>query len=222
MLIDQLFFLRRVGFTSFLLRADQDHFKAVAKLRTFSDAYQGAADNPLPAFRRQAATECTRVGRARQMSHAQTAEPRVYFVGAGPGAADLLTLRAVRVLARGDYVLHDALVEASVLELAPRAQRIAVGKRAQRPSTAQRFINKTLVDCARKASCVVRLKGGDPSVFGRLDEEMQALRAAGIAFEVVPGITAASAGSGRVARLSDFARCRPRGNVSDTLRVRRA
>lgn len=119
--------------------------------------------------------------------------PRVYFVGAGPGAADLLTLRAVRVLARADFVLHDALVEASVLDLASRATRIAVGKRAQRPSTAQRFINKTLVDCARKASCVVRLKGGDPSIFGRLDEEMQALRLAGIQFEVVPGITAASA-----------------------------
>ena len=127
------------------------------------------------------------------MSQPNTAKPRVYFVGAGPGAADLLTLRAVRVLTRAEFVLHDALVEASVLVLAPHAQRIAVGKRAQRPSTAQRFINKMLVDCARKASCVVRLKGGDPSVFGRLDEEMQALRAAGIAFEVVPGITAASA-----------------------------
>lgn len=120
-------------------------------------------------------------------------ESRVYFVGAGPGAADLLTLRAVRTLARAEFVLHDALVESAVLELAPRAARIAVGKRAHQPSTAQRFINKTLVDCARKASCVVRLKGGDPSIFGRLDEEMQALRAAGVAFEVVPGITAASA-----------------------------
>ena len=127
------------------------------------------------------------------MSPSQTPEPRVYFVGAGPGAVDLLTVRAARVLANAEYVLHDALVEAAVLELAPRAQRIAVGKRAQRASTAQRFINKTLVDCARKSSQVVRLKGGDPSVFGRLDEEMQALRAAGISFEVVPGITAASA-----------------------------
>ncbi len=120
-------------------------------------------------------------------------EPRVYFVGAGPGAADLLTLRAVRILARADVVLHDALVDPVVLELAPRAACIAVGKRAHQPSTAQRFINKTLVDCARKASCVVRLKGGDPSIFGRLDEEMQALHAAEIGFEVVPGITAASA-----------------------------
>jgi uroporphyrin-III C-methyltransferase len=127
------------------------------------------------------------------MTEAHTAEPRVYFVGAGPGAADLLTLRAVRVLARAEFVLHDALVDEAVLALASQARLIPVGKRAHSPSTAQRFINKTLVDCARKVSCVVRLKGGDPSIFGRLDEEMQALRAAGISFEVVPGITAASA-----------------------------
>lgn len=119
--------------------------------------------------------------------------PRVHFVGAGPGAIDLLTLRAARILAQADVVLHDALVEPAVLALADQAHLIAVGKRAHQPSTAQRFINKTLVDCAHKASCVVRLKGGDPSIFGRLDEEMQALRDAGIAFEVVPGITAASA-----------------------------
>ena len=146
-----------------------------------------------------------------------TTEPRVYFVGAGPGAADLLTVRAVRVLARAEFVLHDALVETSALELAPHAKRIAVGKRAQRPSTAQRFINKTLVDCARKASCVVRLKGGDPSIFGRLDEEMQALRAAGIAFEVVPGNHRGERCSRRVAGFADFARCRARGDVSDAL-----
>jgi uroporphyrin-III C-methyltransferase len=127
------------------------------------------------------------------MTEAHTAEPRVHFVGAGPGAADLLTLRAVRVLARAEFVLHDALVDEAVLALASQARLIPVGKRAHSPSTAQRFINKTLVDCGRKASCVVRLKGGDPSIFGRLDEEMQALRAAGISFEVVPGITAASA-----------------------------
>lgn len=127
------------------------------------------------------------------MTEAHTAEPRVYFVGAGPGADDLLTLRAVRVLGRADVVLHDALVDEAVLALASQARLIAVGKRAHSPSTAQLFINKTLIDCARKASCVVRLKGGDPSIFGRLDEEMQALRAAGISFEIVPGITAASA-----------------------------
>jgi uroporphyrin-III C-methyltransferase len=120
-------------------------------------------------------------------------EPRVYFVGAGPGTADLLTVRASHLLARADVVLHDALVDKTVLALADKARHVAVGKRAHQPSTAQRFINKALVDYARKVSCVVRLKGGDPAIFGRLDEEMQALRSAGIAFEVVPGITAASA-----------------------------
>lgn len=127
------------------------------------------------------------------MSELHTAEPRVYFVGAGPGAADLLTLRAVKILSRADVVLHDALVDEAVLALARQARLIPVGKRAHSPSTAQRFINKTLIECGRKASCVVRLKGGDPAIFGRLDEEMQALRTAGIPFEVVPGITAASA-----------------------------
>ena len=127
------------------------------------------------------------------MSERHAPKPRVYFIGAGPGAADLLTLRAARVLARADVVLHDALVDPGTLALAGQARLVAVGKRAHSPSTAQLFINKTLVDCARKAACVVRLKGGDPSIFGRLDEEMQALRAAGIEFEVVPGITAASA-----------------------------
>ena len=118
---------------------------------------------------------------------------RVYFVGAGPGAADLLTVRAAQLLARADVVLHDALVDQTVLALASQARLIPVGKRAHSPSTEQRFINKALVDYARTMKVVVRLKGGDPSIFGRLDEEMQALRAAGVAFEVVPGITAASA-----------------------------
>ena len=117
----------------------------------------------------------------------------VYLVGAGPGAADLLTLRAARLLAEADVVLHDALVGADVLALATRARLIPVGKRAHRPSTAQRFIDRQLVDCARRYRTVVRLKGGDPMLFGRADEEMRALRAAGIAFEVVPGVSAAFA-----------------------------
>lgn len=123
---------------------------------------------------------------------------RVYLVGAGPGAADLLTLKAARLLAEAEVVLHDALVSEEVLALAPQAVRIAVGKRACRPSTAQRFINKQLVDAAQKYQVVVRLKGGDPMLFGRAEEEMAALEAAGIAFEVVPGITAAFAASAQL------------------------
>ena len=120
---------------------------------------------------------------------------RVYLVGAGPGAPDLITLRAAEVLKRADIVFHDALVHSEVLALASRADKIAVGKRCGRFATAQQFINKRLVDAARKHRVVVRLKGGDPMLFGRAQEEIAALRAAGVEYEVVPGVTAALAAS---------------------------
>jgi uroporphyrin-III C-methyltransferase len=119
----------------------------------------------------------------------------VYLVGAGPGAPDLLTLRAARLLEQADIVFHDALVHPETLSLASRAEKVAVGKRCGKHSTAQKFINKRLVDAAGKYSIVVRLKGGDPMLFGRAQEEIAALEAAGIAFEVVPGVTAALAAS---------------------------
>ena len=119
----------------------------------------------------------------------------VYLVGAGPGAPDLLTLRAARLLAEADIVLHDALVHADTIALATRAIKVPVGKRHGRLSSAQHFINKRLVDAAREHRIVVRLKGGDPLLFGRAQEEIDALRAAGISFEVVPGVTAALAAS---------------------------
>ena len=118
---------------------------------------------------------------------------KVYLIGAGPGAADLLTVRAVRVLAQADVVFHDALVEDDVLDLAPRAELIAVGKRCGAHATSQRFINKRLVDAAARHAVVVRLKGGDPMLFGRAQEEIDALQAAGVDVEVVPGVTAALA-----------------------------
>lgn len=118
---------------------------------------------------------------------------KVYLVGAGPGAADLLTVRAARLLASADVVLHDALVGDEVLSLAPRAHKIAVGKRCGAHSTSQRFIDKRLVDAAKRSKVVVRLKGGDPMLFGRAHEELDALAAAGIECEVVPGVTAALA-----------------------------
>lgn len=117
----------------------------------------------------------------------------VYLVGAGPGAPDLLTLRAAEILKRADIVFHDALVDRAVLSLAARAEMIAVGKRCGRHATAQQFINKRLADAARKHAVVVRLKGGDPMLFGRAQEEIAALKAAGVPFEVVPGVTAALA-----------------------------
>src|SRR5438045_121829 len=119
----------------------------------------------------------------------------VYLVGAGPGAVDLLTLRAARLLAEADIVFHDALVPAPILTLAARAEKVGVGKRCGRHLTAQRFINKRLVDAARQHRIVVRLKGGDPLLFGRAQEEIDYLRAHGIAVEIVPGVTAAFAAS---------------------------
>ena len=118
---------------------------------------------------------------------------KVYLIGAGPGAQDLMTLRGARLLAQADVVLHDALVTDEMLELCPQAEKILVGKRCGQLSTAQQFINKQLVDNAKKHAIVVRLKGGDPMLFGRADEELRALEEAGIAVEVVPGITTALA-----------------------------
>jgi len=120
---------------------------------------------------------------------------RVVLVGAGPGAPDLLTLRAARVLAAADIVFHDALVHPDTVALAVNAEKIAVGKRCGRHSTAQRFINKRLIDAARRQSLVVRLKGGDPMIFGRAHEEIDALVQAGIPVDVVPGVSAAFAAS---------------------------
>jgi uroporphyrin-III C-methyltransferase len=118
---------------------------------------------------------------------------RVIFIGAGPGAADLITVRGARRLAQADVVLFDALTDPALRELAPQAQWIDVGKRGFCDSTGQASIDALLVRCAREHALVVRLKGGDPSVFGRLEEELQALAAAGIPCEVVPGVTAAIA-----------------------------
>ncbi|HEY2865096.1 MAG TPA: uroporphyrinogen-III C-methyltransferase [Casimicrobiaceae bacterium] len=119
----------------------------------------------------------------------------VYLVGAGPGAPDLLTLRAARLLAQADIVFYDALVHPEIVALATHARKIAVGKRCGKHSTAQLFINKRLIDAAAVHSVVVRLKGGDPMLFGRAQEEIAALEAAGVRCEVVPGITAALAAS---------------------------
>ncbi len=125
---------------------------------------------------------------------------RVYFVGAGPGAADLITVRGARVLGEAGVVLADALADPALRALAPQAAWIDVGKRGFADSTRQATINALLVEHARKAAIVVRLKGGDPSVFGRLEEELEALAAAGIDCEVVPGVTAALAAAAAVRR----------------------
>jgi len=118
----------------------------------------------------------------------------VYLVGAGPGDPELLTLRAARLLATADVVLHDDLVPDALLAVVnPHALVTSVGKRCGHPRITQSGIHALLIDSARKNLSVVRLKSGDPLIFGRAGEELQALREAGIALEVVPGITAAAA-----------------------------
>ncbi len=118
----------------------------------------------------------------------------VHLVGAGPGAADLVSLRGLRLLGEADVIVHDRLGTTEVLDLARRdADRIDVGKTQGNHTMPQRDINALLIDLARKGRRVVRLKGGDPFIFGRGGEEIEALAAAGIAYEIVPGITAALA-----------------------------
>ncbi len=113
----------------------------------------------------------------------------VSLVGAGPGDPALLTRRAASRLRHADLVLYDALVDGRVLALARRAQRFFVGKRAGRHALSQRDIHAVMIRAARRRRRIVRLKGGDPFVFGRGGEEAEALREAGVAFEIVPGVT---------------------------------
>ena len=118
---------------------------------------------------------------------------KVYLVGAGPGDPELWTVRAVRRIEQADLVLYDALVDAGALRRMTGAQCFCVGKRARRDSVPQAAIHRLMIGAARRGKRVVRLKGGDPFVFGRGGEEALALAMAGIAFEVVPGVTTAVA-----------------------------
>lgn len=118
----------------------------------------------------------------------------IYLVGAGPGDPDLLTMKATRLLATADIVLNDDLVPPAILALAnPRALTVSVGKRCGEKKITQEQINQLMIEKAAQGLMVVRLKSGDPLVFGRAAEEIDALRAANIDFEIVPGITAAFA-----------------------------
>jgi uroporphyrin-III C-methyltransferase/precorrin-2 dehydrogenase/sirohydrochlorin ferrochelatase len=137
-----------------------------------------------------------------QREHTATAVParesrepgKVYFVGAGPGDPDLLTRKAHRILSQAEVVLHDALVAPEILLLPPATALILdVGKRCGQRSTAQQEIHTLMIERARAGRSVVRLQGGDPLIFGRAGEEIAALREAGIPFEIIPGVTSASA-----------------------------
>jgi uroporphyrin-III C-methyltransferase len=125
---------------------------------------------------------------------------RIVFVGAGPGRADLITLRGAQALRDADVVLVDALTDPALRELAPNAQWVNVGKRGYRDSTGQEAILALLLEHAGRSPTVVRLKGGDPSLFGRLEEELAAVQAAGHEAEVVPGVTAALAAAAATQR----------------------
>ncbi|HEX6706018.1 MAG TPA: uroporphyrinogen-III C-methyltransferase [Albitalea sp.] len=124
----------------------------------------------------------------------------VVFIGAGPGSADLITLRGARRLAQADVVLYDALTDPALRALAPHARWVHVGKRGFADSTGQATINALMVKHAGEVDVVVRLKGGDPSIFGRLEEELDALSEAAIECEVVPGVTAAIAAAAATQR----------------------
>ncbi len=123
-----------------------------------------------------------------------TAPPKVFLVGAGPGDPELITLKAARLIKAADVILYDSLVDRRILALGrARTRRIDVGKRCGKHSASQQAICDLLVEEALAGNMVVRLKGGDPTVFGRATEEMAALSAHGIAYELVPGVTAATA-----------------------------
>jgi uroporphyrin-III C-methyltransferase/precorrin-2 dehydrogenase/sirohydrochlorin ferrochelatase len=167
------------------------------KLRASSDPKENFEENKAILHRLANAGMFSRFVRSRARKSASTkaghrSAGTVYLVGAGPGDPELLTVKATRLLAAADIVLHDSLVSAEILALiSPCAEIIDVGKRAGRKLLTQDEINSLLVSYAESRTTVVRLKGGDPSMFGRAGEELEALRRANIPHEVVPGISAA-------------------------------
>ncbi|CAH0340704.1 Siroheme synthase [Rhizobium sp. CECT 9324] len=199
-----------------MIRADIDRLlpRSLGKLGRLANAYRGAVDRLVPrgAPRRlfwrdffkgkvADAVEAGELSHARRQATrllrdtaASKVEGRVFLVGAGPGAEDLLTLRAHRLMMECDVIVYDALVPREVVDMGRRdADRIPVGKRKGCHSKSQGEINDLLVELGREGKRVVRLKSGDPLIFGRAGEEMAALRHAGIPYEIVPGVTSAFA-----------------------------
>ncbi|WP_254452354.1 uroporphyrinogen-III C-methyltransferase [Roseicella sp. DB1501] len=166
----------------------------LAGVRLCVVALEGAAGEAVAAMARAAGVLVNAVAAPPRAHHG-----RASLVGAGPGDPALLTVKAVRALETADVVLYDKLIDPRLLDLAPaRARRIDVGKRCGRHAMSQAAINRLLVAEVRRGGHVVRLKGGDPFIFGRGGEELEALREAGARVEVVPGITAALATAARL------------------------
>ena len=199
----ELAFDASIGRLAQLLAAWRDRIRQripspEARRAFYEDALQGPVQD---AVRRDRLVEAEQaledtLERAAQPAKATARRGQVSLVGAGPGDAGLLTLHGYRALQRADVILHDRLVSAEVLALARRdALLIEVGKQARRPSVAQEQIHALMIEHALAGRSVVRLKGGDPFIFGRGGEELEALRARGIDFEVIPGISAAIAGA---------------------------
>ncbi len=171
--------------------------EAREKLRATPDAKENVEENKAALHRLASSEMFSRYVRGKErrglaISESGHAPGKVYLVGAGPGDPELLTVKASRLLAAADVVLHDSLVSAEILAMiSPRAEVIDVGKRAGRKLLTQDEINSLLVSYAQTSTTVVRLKGGDPALFGRAAEELEALRRANISYEMVPGISAA-------------------------------
>jgi uroporphyrin-III C-methyltransferase/precorrin-2 dehydrogenase/sirohydrochlorin ferrochelatase len=197
-----------------MIRAQIDQILApsLGRLARLAERYRGAVEHALPRgvtrrvfwrrFFSDAVADAVNAGQmaeaereaARLLETTEKVTGHIWLVGAGPGSADLLTLRAQRAMMEADAILYDALVPAEVVAMGRRdAERIAVGKRKGCHSKSQEEINELLVELGRAGRRVVRLKAGDPLVYGRAAEEMQALRDAGISYEIVPGITSAFA-----------------------------
>ncbi|NDR55251.1 siroheme synthase CysG [Aliiruegeria sabulilitoris] len=156
---------------------------------------------PRAAAQGQSAIEATLEAELAAHLAAETRPGHITFVGAGPGDPELLTLKARRALDEADIVIHDRLVPSEILELARReAVILSVGKEGFGPSTPQERINGLLIEHGRTGAQIVRLKSGDAAIFGRLEEELDAVESAGIGYSIVPGITAASAASAQIGR----------------------
>ena len=168
------------------------HFKEPAQRRIFwENIFQGSVAELVFAGNEQEAEQQLQQAISQQKDSVSLGE--VYLIGAGPGAPDLLTFRALRLMQQADVIVYDHLVSPEILDLARRdSEKIYVGKERQKHTLPQESINTLLADLAKAGKRVVRLKGGDPFIFGRGGEEIETLMQQGISFQVVPGITAAS------------------------------